>query len=126
MTASIPQRDALTGDPADAPGGVEWGQGLRISFRYPPGPFADLYRQVGPRLHVDDRPQIVRGWLPHRFTLPAGRHRIRVDVPFDGSDQFARAELEVELRAGVDAVVEYEAPRVMAFRGTLRQTGPRG
>jgi hypothetical protein len=103
----------MSGEPA-------WGQGVEISFSYPPGPFETIYQSIASRLSIDGRAQDVPSWGTHYYPVPAGSHTIRVVVPFE-SKEFAPAECSIAARPGERCLVEYQAPRAIAFRGKIRQ-----
>ncbi|WP_431912236.1 DUF6346 domain-containing protein [Micromonospora carbonacea] len=99
---------------------------LRITFSYPDGPFAEVYRSTGPRLLLDGVEVPVPGWGSHEFAVPAGPSSVRVVVPFGGTDDFAVAEHEVTVGVGETIDLEYVAPTVLGLSGRIRVTGRTG
>ncbi|MER7267015.1 DUF6346 domain-containing protein [Micromonospora carbonacea] len=102
------------------------GPSLRITFAYPEGPFAEVYRSTGPRLLLAGVEVPVPGWGSHEFAVPAGPSSVRVVVPFGGTDDFAVAEHEVTVGVGETVELEYVAPTVLGLSGRIRVTGRTG
>ncbi|WP_334526278.1 hypothetical protein [Micromonospora psammae] len=97
------------------------GDGLRISFSYPTGPFAAIYQSSRLRLLLNGEERAVSGWGTHDFLMPPGPCVVSVRVIFGDTEDFGVAENTFVVVKDETLTLEYLAPRVPGLSGVVRK-----
>lgn len=94
---------------------------LSITLRHPASAF--LYNATSPRLLVDGADMRIPDWGTYHIPVAAGRHQVRVWVPYILPRKAGKAQLDVTVGPGQDLPLEYQAPTITFARGSLGAPG---
>jgi hypothetical protein len=94
---------------------------LVVTFGHPAA--AVLYRATRPRLRVDGVEIDIPGWGRHETSVPGGRHRVQVWVPYAIPRKAGRAQAGVAVAPGETVALDYVAPTVTFAKGSLGTPG---